>query len=56
LDEYFHLYLSNRGVLLTPFHNMTLMSPATRSEDVDVHIELFKAAVAELVGGIRSSA
>jgi glutamate-1-semialdehyde 2,1-aminomutase len=56
LDEYFHLYLSNRGVLLTPFHNMALMSPATRSEDVDVHIEFFKAAVADLVGGIRSSA
>jgi glutamate-1-semialdehyde 2,1-aminomutase len=30
LDEYFHLYLCNRGILLTPFHNMALMCPAPR--------------------------
>ena len=29
LDEFLHLYLANRGVLLTPFHAMALMSPAT---------------------------
>jgi glutamate-1-semialdehyde 2,1-aminomutase len=45
LDEYFHLYLANRGVLLTPFHNMALMSPATRDEDVKLHSDLFSAAV-----------
>jgi glutamate-1-semialdehyde 2,1-aminomutase len=50
-DEYFHLALLNRGVLITPFHNMALMCPATTKADVDLHTQLFEAAVAELVGG-----
>jgi glutamate-1-semialdehyde 2,1-aminomutase len=50
LDEYLHLYLSNRGVLITPFHNMALMCPDTTEADVDVHTELFGAAVGALVG------
>jgi glutamate-1-semialdehyde 2,1-aminomutase len=54
LDEYFHLFLANRGVLLTPFHNMALMSPATRSQDVDLHCELFTAAVDHLFDGLAS--
>jgi glutamate-1-semialdehyde 2,1-aminomutase len=54
LDEYFHLYLANRGVLLTPFHNMALMCPATRAEDVAQHTNLFASAVAELVGRLPS--
>jgi glutamate-1-semialdehyde aminotransferase len=33
--------LLNRGVLITPFHNMALMSPATTEADVDRHTELF---------------
>jgi glutamate-1-semialdehyde 2,1-aminomutase len=37
-------------VLLTPFHNMALMSPATTSEDVDRHTALFAEAAEELVG------
>ena len=32
-----HLYALNRGILLTPFHNMALMSPATTEADVDLH-------------------
>jgi glutamate-1-semialdehyde 2,1-aminomutase len=48
LEEYLHLYLMNRGVLITPFHNMALMSPATTEEQVDRHTEGFGAAVAEL--------
>jgi glutamate-1-semialdehyde 2,1-aminomutase len=48
LEEYLHLYLLNRGVLLTPFHNMALMCPTTTQDDVDLHTELFAAAVAEL--------
>jgi glutamate-1-semialdehyde 2,1-aminomutase len=48
LDEYLHLYLMNRGVLITPFHNMALMCPATSEQQVDVHTEVFRAAVAEL--------
>jgi glutamate-1-semialdehyde 2,1-aminomutase len=50
LDEYFHLYLANRGVLLTPFHNMALMCPTTSPADVDLHTRLFAEAVAELAG------
>jgi glutamate-1-semialdehyde 2,1-aminomutase len=48
LDEYLHLYLRNRGVLITPFHNMALMSPVTTEVQVDLHTEVFTAAVAEL--------
>ncbi len=50
LDEYLHLYLANRGVLITPFHNMALMCPATTEVDVDTHTGLFTAALAELAG------
>jgi glutamate-1-semialdehyde 2,1-aminomutase len=49
LDDYLHTYLANRGILMTPFHNMALMSPATTQDDVDLHSRLFAAAVAELV-------
>jgi glutamate-1-semialdehyde 2,1-aminomutase len=50
LDEYLHLYLANRGVLITPFHNMALMCPETSRDDVGLHTRLFAAAVDELVG------
>ncbi len=50
LDEYLHLYLANRGILLTPFHNMALMCPATTAADADRHTEIFAAAAGELVG------
>jgi len=50
LDPLIHLYLLNRGVLMTPFHNMALMSPATTAEDVDRHTEVFGQAVDELIG------
>lgn len=50
LDEYLHLYCLNRGILLTPFHNMTLMSPATTAADVDRHTDVFGACVDELIG------
>ena len=43
-----HLYALNRGILLTPFHNMALMCPATTAEDVDRHTEVFAEACAEL--------
>ncbi|HET7647155.1 MAG TPA: aspartate aminotransferase family protein [Gaiellaceae bacterium] len=49
LDRFIHLYALNRGVLLTPFHNMALMSPATSEADVDRHTEVFAAAVDELL-------
>jgi glutamate-1-semialdehyde 2,1-aminomutase len=50
LDEYLHLAMSNRGVLITPFHNMVLMCPETTRADVDLHAELFEDAVARLAG------
>lgn len=48
LDEYLHLYLANREVLLTPFHNMALMCPDTTEEQVGRLLEALGAAVAEL--------
>jgi len=50
LERFLHLYAMNRGILLTPFHNMALMSPATAPEDVDYHSKVFREAVRELVG------
>ena len=48
LERYMHLYALNRGILLTPFHNMALMSPATTEADVDLHTEVFREGVLEL--------
>jgi glutamate-1-semialdehyde 2,1-aminomutase len=48
VEEYLHLYLLNRGVLITPFHNMALMCPATTPAQVDRHTEQFGAALEEL--------
>jgi glutamate-1-semialdehyde 2,1-aminomutase len=48
LDRLIHLYALNRGILLTPFHNMALMCPATSEADVDRHTEVFAEAAAEL--------
>ena len=50
LEDYLHVYLANRGVLMTPFHNMALMCPATTAADVDTHTALFAEALAELTG------
>jgi glutamate-1-semialdehyde 2,1-aminomutase len=50
LDSYLHLSLLNRGVLLTPFHNMALMCPATTTEDVARHTAVFGEVVAALAG------
>ena len=50
LDDYLHLYTLNRGIVMTPFHNMALMCPATTPADVDRHSEVFDAALAELFG------
>ena len=48
LERFLHLYALNRGVLLTPFHNMALMSPATTEADIDAHTKVFASAAAEL--------
>ena len=49
LEQYIHLRLLNDGFLLTPFHNMALISPATSQADVDAHTAAFRAMCAELV-------
>lgn len=48
LERYLHLHALNRGVLITPFHNMALMSPVTSTADVDRHTEVFGEAVRDL--------
>jgi glutamate-1-semialdehyde 2,1-aminomutase len=49
LERFMHLYAMNRGILLTPFHNMALMSPQTDASDIDQHSRVFREAVRELV-------
>jgi glutamate-1-semialdehyde 2,1-aminomutase len=49
LAEYLHLFAQNRGVLITPFHNMALMCPATVADDVDRHTAVFAEAVDHLL-------
>ena len=50
LDRLIHLWALNRGILLTPFHNMALMSPATTEADVDRHTDVFAEATAAIAG------
>jgi len=49
LERFMHLYAMNRGILLTPFHNMALMSPQTEASDIDQHTKVFRQCVRELV-------
>ena len=50
LDQYMHLFALNRGILMTPFHNMALISPYTTEEDIDRHTQIFREAVIRLIG------
>lgn len=50
LDRYMHLFALNRGILMTPFHNMALISPDTTQADVDHHTKTFREAVQALFG------
>jgi glutamate-1-semialdehyde 2,1-aminomutase len=50
LDAFMHLWAINRGVLLTPFHNMALISPSHTADDVARHTTVFSAAVEALIG------
>ena len=49
LEQYLHLRLLNDGLLLTPFHNMALMSPETTREDVETHSRAFRAMCSDLM-------
>lgn len=48
LEDFLHLWMANRGILMTPFHNMALMCPDTTEADIDAHTALFAAALAAL--------
>ncbi len=48
LDRYMHLAALNRGILLTPFHNMALIAPQATAADIDRHTEVFRESVAQL--------
>jgi glutamate-1-semialdehyde 2,1-aminomutase len=52
-----HLYLINRGILITPFHNMTLCCPDTTAADVDRLLDTLDTALTELLAipGARES-
>ena len=45
LERFLHLWCLNRGILMTPFHNMALMSPSTTEADVDRHTDVLAEAV-----------
>ena len=49
LENFMHLWALNRGVLLTPFHNMALLSPFHTEQDIDDHTDIFASAVSALV-------
>ena len=48
LQQYLHLHALNRGILMTPFHNMALMCPATTAADVERHTAAFREAIVSL--------
>jgi glutamate-1-semialdehyde 2,1-aminomutase len=50
LDRFMHLFALNRGILLTPFHNMALIAPDTTEADIDRHTAVFRESVATLLG------
>jgi glutamate-1-semialdehyde 2,1-aminomutase len=49
LVSYMHLAALNRGIMLTPFHNMALISPDTTEADIDCHTRVFRECVEALV-------
>ena len=50
LQQYLQLHAINRGILMTPFHNMALISPATTLDDVKRHTNHFRDAAQALFG------
>jgi glutamate-1-semialdehyde 2,1-aminomutase len=55
LEDYLHVFLANRGILLTPFHNMALMSPVTTAADVERHHEVFAEALTTLLATLEEN-
>ena len=52
IESAIHLYLLNRGVLLTPFHNMMLICPATTEADIAKLVRIFNEFLKDLLKGI----
>lgn len=51
MERYLHLHALNRGIIMTPFHNMALFSPATPRSAADLHSEVLDTAIAALIEG-----
>ncbi len=51
LDRYMHLAALNRGILMTPFHNMALIAPDVTEADIDRHTAVFRDSAEPLVKG-----
>jgi glutamate-1-semialdehyde 2,1-aminomutase len=49
LEQNIHLYLLNRGLVITPFHNMMLVCPDTTADDVDRLVAAMDAFVVETI-------
>jgi glutamate-1-semialdehyde 2,1-aminomutase len=58
LETLLHAFYLNEGVLVTPFHTMFLMCPATDPADVAAHADVFERFVAMIAaeGAIREAA
>ena len=53
LEQYIHLRMLNEGFLITPFHNMALISPDTTTADVDAHTQAFDEMCGDLIGSVN---
>lgn len=51
MERYLHLHALNRGIIMTPFHNMALFSPATPADAADRHTTAFDEAISALKAG-----
>jgi glutamate-1-semialdehyde 2,1-aminomutase len=49
LEAFLHLYCLNRGILLSPFHNMAIVCPDTKLDDIETYTNVFSDSLDELV-------
>lgn len=49
LDWYMHLACLNRGIIMTPFHNMALITTATTKADIDKHTVVFREVIKNII-------
>ncbi len=48
LEALVHLYCANRGVLLTPIHEMALVGPTATADDVQLYVSILEEMLQEL--------